>query len=341
MHMDFQHDMVYYIRIDMASTMNQPDIYQFAWSVPDGGYEIISTKELHQNRKPSEEEERFLVERLVDDSWITRYPPLTAHTGLFREFASLHPASEEEIVKFAGKYGWLGGPMQVPVFRFKPGESRIPLPSINPMRQLVGERTTAWEAEAATMEHLVCLWDAATKGDRATLTEFVTWDANGDGVRYVGILGRSMIARTNYREEFFRNLKAGELGRPALEFVRTKVTERLDKSGIDNRLLWDPNYRRQRLHVVPTSLVAALWLQFAKAIEGDKEYRQCEQCSRWFEVAAEKREDAKFCQNACRSKAYRERQKTARKLRNEGVPVREIARRLDSDTKTVTRWTKT
>ncbi len=173
-----------------------------------------------------------------------------------------------------------------------------------------------------------------------TLGESLTWDANGDGVRYVGILGRTMVARTNYREEFFCNLNTGELARPALEFVRTKVTERLNKSGISNRLLWDPSYRRQSLHVVPTSLAAALWLQFARTIEGDKEHRQCEQCNRWFEVAAEKREDAKFCQNACRSKAYRERQKTARKWRTEGVTVREIARRLESDTKTITRWTK-
>ena len=342
---DLQHDLVYHIRSVSVSKYpsvmsRQPDIYEFTWTVPDAGYEIFSTNELPPKRRPSEEE-RFLVERLVDDSWITRYPPLITQTGLFKEFASLHPASEEEIVKFAGKYGWLGGPMQVPVFRFKPGESRIPLPSINPMRQLVGERTTAWEADVATMEHLIRLWDAATKGDQATLAEFLTWDANGDGVRYVGILGHTMIATINYREKFFSNLNAGELVRPTLDFVRTRVNKLLENRGITNRLLWDPNYRRQRVHIVPTSLVAALWLQFAKAIEGDKEYRQCEQCNRWFEVAAEKREDAKFCQNACRSKAYRERQKTARKLRGEGVAVREIARRLDSDTKTITRWIKT
>ena len=255
---------------------------------------------------------------------------------MFREFASLHPASEDEIVKFAGKYGWLGSPMQTQLLRGKPVGPGIAL------RKMFGERITDWQDEVATMAHLVRLWDATTtKGDHATLKEFVTWEANGDGVWYEGILGQTAVARTSYKEEFFKNLNTGELVRPALEFVRTKVTERLDKSGIANRLLWDPSYRRQKLHVVPESLVAALWLQFAKAIEGDKKYRQCEQCNRWFEVAAEKREDAKFCQNACRSKAYRERQKTARKLRSEGVPVREIARRLESDTKTITRWIKT
>jgi len=319
------------------SAMNQPDIYQFTWSFPDAGYEVISTKGGPLNR-PSEKEERFLVEPLGDDSWITRYPPLTTQTGLFREFASLHPASEVEIVKFAGKYGWLGEPMQTLVHRAKRGEPGIVMSSLSKM---FGERITAWQAEVATMEHLVHLWDAATKRDHATLKKFVTWEANGDGVWYEGILGQTVVARTGHKEEFFNNLKTGELTRPILEFVRTKVTERLDRSGISNRLLWDPSYRRQSLHVVPESLVAALWLQFAKAIEGDKEYRQCEQCNRWFEVAAEKREDAKFCQNACRSKAYRERQKTARKLRSEGVPVREIARRLESDTKTITRWIKT
>jgi len=316
---------------------HQPDIYQFTWSVPDAGYEVISTRGGPLNR-PSEKEERFLVEPLGDDSWITRYPPLTTQTGLFREFTSLHPASEVEIVKFAGKYGWLGDPMQTHLLRAKPDEPGIVLSSLIKM---FGERITAWQAEVATMEHLVRLWDAATKGDQEILAEFLTWDASGDGVRYVGFLGQTMIATTNYREEFFNNLNTGELVRPTLDFVRTRVNKLLDQRGLTNRLLWDPSYRRQKLHVVPTSLAAALWLQFAKTIEGDKEHRQCEQCSRWFEVAAEKREDAKFCQNACRSKAYRERQKTARKLRSEGVALREIARRLESDTKTVKRWIKT
>ena len=337
MYVDVQDDFVYYMRIDIAKAMNQPDIYQFAWSVPDGGYEIICTKEFSFDQRPPEDEDRFLVEPLAVDTWITRYQPLATQTGLFREFASLHPASEEDIVRFAGNYGWLGGDrMQTQVARAKKGEPGVAMSSTTMM---FGERITSWQAEVATMEHLVSLWEATT-GVSAKLAKVVTWEKNGSGVRYEGILGLAVIAKTNYREEFFNNLNAGELVRPTLDFVRTRVNKLLEDRGITNRLLWDPNYRRQRVHVVPTSLVAALWLQFAKAIEGDKEYRQCEQCDRWFEVAAEKREDAKFCQNACRSKAYRERQKTARKLRGEGVAVREIARRLDSDTKTITRWTK-
>ena len=94
------------------------------------------------------------------------------------------------------------------------------------------------------------------------------------------------------------------------------------------------------MRVVPESLIAAIWVQLALAIEGNREYRQCDQCRRWFEVAAEKREDARFCGDPCRFKAYRARQKEARQLMDDGVPVKQIAERLGSDIKTVKGWVK-
>ena len=58
-----------------------------------------------------------------------------------------------------------------------------------------------------------------------------------------------------------------------------------------------------------------------------------------FEVGAStRRGDAKYCQNACKSKAYRGRRERARTLRTQGASLRAIARELNTDTKTVKKW---
>ena len=40
---------------------------------------------------------------------------------------------------------------------------------------------------------------------------------------------------------------------------------------------------RTELKLVPGSLLGGLWLQFARAIEGNRVYRECRECGRWFE----------------------------------------------------------
>ena len=313
-----------------------PPIYQFQWTVPDAGYEVTAARFRLPNNKRSAKKDTFLIERIAPDSpTVTRYSPLVHETGLFREFASLRPTDEKAIVGFANKFGWLGAD-PIYVHRTYPS-SKMPLSSLS---SAFGERITAWQSGVSTMKHLADLWDRAQERDHPGLTEFIRWDDDGRRVRYEGPLGFSTIAADNYPTDFLGYLRVGDLIQPTLDFVRKNINKRLERHGTKSRLLWDPHYRRQSLHVIPDSLIAALWLQFARAVEGDKQYRQCEQCKRWFEVAAEVREDAKFCRNACRSKAYRERQKEARKLHSGGLSLKKISQRLDSDLKTVRGWVK-
>jgi hypothetical protein len=79
-------------------------------------------------------------------------------------------------------------------------------------------------------------------------------------------------------------------------------------------------------------------MQFANAVEGGKEYRQCDTCKTWFEVTAHARAGAKFCRNACRFRAYRMRQAKAGEFYSQGVAVDVIAERLNSDVETVKGW---
>ncbi len=337
---------MYYIRIAMSAPL-----YQFQWTLPDAGYEVIETSWTDEDRK-AQESQAFLAERMdLANRKAWTYVPLEAETGLFKEFAALYPATDDKVVRFANRHGWLGVEHRR-VSRIYP-ESRVP---IGVFTWMFGEPLVTWQHQIERMHHLVRLWQAASDGDDSVLAEYIEWKSDpGTGrptsVSYweptsgLGIIeptqSFSLIASEIHRPELFGDFTRGDHVGPALHALQREINKTFEKHPANPRLLWDPDYKRMSLYLAPTTLLGALWLQFAQAIEGNKQYRQCEQCRRWFEVGAQVREDAKFCQSACRSKAYRERQKTARKLRSEGVPVREIARRLESHGKTVTRWIKT
>ena len=98
---------------------------------------------------------------------------------------------------------------------------------------------------------------------------------------------------------------------------------------------------RLALHIVPSSLLGALWLQFALAIGGEKKYRECATCGMWLELSrAAFRTSRHYCSEGCRSRAYRGRMEAARKLALAGKTAKEIAEKLGSDVKTVRGWLK-
>ena len=104
-------------------------------------------------------------------------------------------------------------------------------------------------------------------------------------------------------------------------------------------------HRPLRLYVEPECFHDALWLQFALAVMGNKEYRRCEWCGRPMEVSPERsgkgrrgRSDRHFCMDTCRQKAYLRRRETAAKMREEGKKLREIAKVVKTDLDTLKKW---
>ena len=64
------------------------------------------------------------------------------------------------------------------------------------------------------------------------------------------------------------------------------------------------------LRMVPHDLLSAMWLQFALAVEGNRNYEPCDECHSWMEIApGSGRPDKKFCSSACSMRAYRKRKK--------------------------------
>lgn len=71
---------------------------------------------------------------------------------------------------------------------------------------------------------------------------------------------------------------------------------------------YDPKSHKGKLDLFPNSLLGAIWLQFANEYSGASRCRICEGCKKPFLVVSGKlRSDAKYCREACKSEAYRQR----------------------------------
>lgn len=303
----------------------------FIWNVLPGGYRWTDAETV-EGEKPG----RYLVESWDIPEGSKRYQPLRLYPALFRTFADIMP-TEDGILSFVNEYGRLIlGEMLI--VRSETGNKDGTLDT--------GEPLSLWVSEITAMNQALTLWDMAQNRDMTGLSGFIHW--SGDGVYYDSgpgteehsSLGRTTrtIAHLNEGSRLGNILLPGDLVTPALSQVQHVVNQHLEER-LSPKVLWDTDYAHLNLYFMPNSLIGALWLQFAQAIDGNKTYRRCDECRAWFELSPEvARTTKRFCSNACRVKAYRNRKATARQLHSKGVRIEEIATRLDSDPETVAGW---
>ena len=332
-------------------------------------------EKLEQNLQLTEEDDCFVVEPLENASneaykknfyqsgmikrqWLIaesnfplprtyrRYNPLQ-ESALFITFANLKP-QPEEILEFANQYGLLGEEKRIYGTRFSQGET-----------------LGFWEGQIQAMKKAWDLWNRTEQEDMEGLARHIHWfkDSDGrDGVAYTAqLLGKEVaaavskvgfkraadkfsaeiIASAFYQSHRLEMMHPGDVIVPAKYYVQKVINKHLEKR-VSPKILWD--VRRQpvklRLFHMPESLIGALWLQFAQAVHGDKKFYYCDQCGSAFELDPRigAKRGRKFCSNACRSKALRNRQIEARRLSQEGMKPAEIAKRLDSKIATVKKW---
>jgi hypothetical protein len=250
---------------------------------------------------------------------VRRYSPLRNAPALFRTFIDLEP-TQEAVLAFANEYGLLGDPVAsfvaLPATGTSAGGLAFDIAAGVDRYIGIGEQLCGWERQIMEMRELVELWDAATS-ESALMEQRIVW--HPDRVEYRNARTWALIAGSMTEPELFARFRRGERVRPALMYLQKRVNEKISEH-TTARLLWDPEGTLLRLHVVPRSLVAALWLQFARAIEGQRRYLTCVQCRRWMEISPDvRRSDARFCSGTCRTRAHRERRH--RPARNLPPPV--------------------
>jgi hypothetical protein len=322
-----------------------PDIpLQFRWQRAEDGYRWLESHAVHES---DQTREPFLTHgRPIGAGGfrVMKYQPLAAFSGVFRVFADTEP-SRDGIKAFADRFGPLGPDIakQIPLYD-RPQATGIPLGTGDPL--------AAWTDEILTMRFAIDIWEAARSGDVGRLERVIHWQPDGSGVEIAGHPGvpagqlpaaparveRAWIASTHLGDDVLGRFVPGDLVKPALHYLQSKINEKLEGRA-SPRLLWDAERERLGLYIVPTGLIGALWLQFARAVERDSRFRQCAECGLWFELApGTARADKLYCSTPCRTKAYRKRQSEAVRLHGEGLSVDDIARQLESDPDTVQGW---
>jgi hypothetical protein len=310
------------------------DLFEFRWEVPEGGYRWVDARLLEGNRLevvPSADAAGNTLPILIRQSaclgHARRYAPLDEETGLFRILADVE-VSREGLLAFANRYGWLGN-TQVTVH-----DPKLQGPGQIPHRP--GELWRVWVDAVKSLHLAVRLWEMARMGDTVGLAQHVRWV--DDDLFYCFSDPQWMNARIEdplpagercwyirrSMEDQFLNIHPGDLVVPARYCVQLEMNRQLWDIGA--RLLWNRSHTHQELCFVPSHLLAAVWLQFAQAVDGNRGYRSCEQCGRWFELSPKMgRADKLFCTGACRSRAARERQLRAGQLLKSGQSIAEIA----------------
>jgi hypothetical protein len=334
------------------------EVFEFFWSVPKTGFQWIKTKlfenpgradptQLRQDSQLEEQPQWVLTDGVAIGTFFewTRYNPLKMHTGLFRIFADIPLIREEiqeRILGFANQYGYLG----------------IKRPLENP--GVWGETLQEWVNQIDKFKQGVSIWDMIRTGNKVAISRYVCWnneERTKDGIvtRSAGwfydshpdlppihVDPRKAIPFPCRLHEYIEPV--GDLFNrenpqiPAMFLLQRWINKNL-KSQVSPRLVYHLGRGKQVLRFVPENLLGAMWLQFVQAIEGNKEYRPCKECGKWFEVSLDAfRTSRLFCSDACKSKEYRKRKQRAQQMHKEGEAPRKIAKMLETDQDTVKKW---
>jgi hypothetical protein len=277
----------------------------FTWRRPKDpeGFVIETDVFTHDANRPRPPEP-WLVQRANQFEF---YNPLEEETGLFITFFSTE-RTPDGVLGFARKYGRLGRDVET---TFRPQK----LSTTQRIREgEVCESVARWLGNMQELAKLFKIWEMVRREDGKALAE---WRR-----------GLSWLAP--------------HLKDDPVEFANFYVAHQFSAIA---RQLWEPRIvldspsARPGPKIVPVSLLGALYLQFAFAVGGSKDYQQCARCGKWFELTpGVNRADRLFCSDACRMASYRERVKQARRLAAEGKTIRQIAKELGVEAESVHKW---
>ena len=175
-----------------------------------------------------------------------------------------------------------------------------------------GEPLSFWRHEIVALREAWLLWTACQKGDTSFLASRVDLAGSewvDEGVAQVVYLDPSWGQVSTMTEvgspTDFHYL---DLVEPALHVVRTLVNLHLG-SEMEVEFALDEETQRFETVMAPRDLLGVIWLQLADAIEHRHQYRQCDECGKWFRAVSQGGSRRNYCSDACRVRAYRKRKK--------------------------------
>lgn len=288
-----------------------PRLIDFCSGVSPAGYEWsdVFDAEMHEGR--------YLLEKSVLDEGIIYAPKYINHMDLYprlyRKFAELKP-TEQQFREFANKYGRLGFPVEEMVLVEVEDCQLVPT---------AGESLAGWTEEHRAIANTFSLWMSVRKRNVESIWKLLGKKFKPTVVRLDTVFGdgyADLTAAEASNEERAKLIKQGILEPKMRDKIVTRdviIAGRCLLSALVNselgrlvapKVLWDKKRNRQRIHIVPVSLLGALWLQLAISITRRGKDPVCQSCGEFF-IAV--RSDAKYCSTACRMKASRQRSKSS------------------------------
>ena len=310
------------------------DLFPFYWEVPKQGFRWVT--------EPPDEDgiaSRSLVlasSTTAGTASEKRYNPLLKRRTLFATFAET-PPTEDRILAFANEYGLLGSSCIAlqPESIMLEGDPASPIPGLRDNLVFdsvgVGESFESWTSEITAMRRALELWTAARDSKLAALRRMLAPDNIKEAEKEfqtrvntpVGLfpwpdVSLSLSIAPYSKADNRCSLMAW------LELQET-ISCRLSKHVVC-RIVYSADDRRPRLRFIPKTLLGALWLQFARAVDGGKEDRTCAYCSDWIEPMEQGRVTRRYCSDACRRKAFDARKRKGGVVRAKGVAGKEVAK---------------
>ena len=108
---------------------------------------------------------------------------------------------------------------------------------------------------------------------------------------------------------------------------------------MSREMFWNIPENKAESKIRPDSLLAAIWLQVADAVETDVEFKTCKNCGLLFALTrTTNRRSRLHCSDACKTYACRRRAIEAIRLHANGMTCEDIAIMLGSQLETVKGW---
>jgi hypothetical protein len=327
----------------------------FSWRVNAAGYQWKwSPTTLTGPNRPtgfSDNDEHYVLEEIEGVGYREYYPLKEA--ALYRTFSQ---ASSGDMLSFANKYGPLGlscGPLGLSPYG--PSLDAIDVRGkFDGPDSVEGESRSNWLTEIQSLNAAIQVL-AALKGDNERALR--KWVTRWGELRPSARMGLELEKDQHPSKDDWVAIMRDEHGKPV-------TVHQLWTTGKSRRTIaWDHlvaavnrriylqclPYLRQRgesignlsIRLIPSSLLGALWWQFARVVTGELDYRPCRVCHRLIELSTgEKgfRHDREFCSNKCKFKDHRRKVREAKQLRAGGQTVRQIAKHFETTTTVIKNW---
>lgn len=300
-----------------------PAPFQFSWKVTCHGFTTVKAKKSEYDQL-SKHQVIFTPEGLITDDYAETYLAENFPTGLapgrreynpfdvnklYDKFARLD-LTEECIIDFADHYGFLGELIQISL-------------AADHTRGR-GEPLALWEKEILAMRGCINLWQAVQHWDVELLKKQIELEIPSKRTS-IQLRSERAVAKWTYPIDCKainfpsggKNYNQGpfcidilpsycsqdDYREIALYLVHFMVNQELASSCYPPKLLFSAARGKYELSFTPRNLIGALWLQFASAIDDNREQRQCI-CGEWFEM---ERKSKKYCNTKCRVNNHRAR----------------------------------